>query len=74
MPNKNEKGLIALAAVAGIGVTTFLLIKYRKNLISTLTNAKNHVVHDLIKVPRKIDIHIINNVNDCQKILKIIKE
>lgn len=74
MPNKNEKVLFTLAAAAGIGVTTFLLIKYRKNLISKLTNAKNHVVFDLMKVPRKLDVHVINNVNDCQKILKIIKE
>lgn len=74
MPNKNDKVLISIAAAAGIGVTTFLLLKYRKNLISKLSSAKNHIVHDVIKVPRKLDIHIINDVNDCSKILKIIKE
>lgn len=73
MSNKNEKVLFTLAAAAGIGVTTFLLIKYRKKLISKLTNAKTFA-HDLIKVPRKLDIHIINNDEDCGKILKIIKQ
>lgn len=75
MPNRNEKVLIAVAAAAGFGVGTFLFIRYRKNLISKFLQTREKILHDFVKAPRtSFDLHIINNVEDCGKILKIIKE
>jgi hypothetical protein len=75
MPNRNEKVLITLAAAAGIGVGTFLLIRYRKNLLTKFQKTKDLILHDFVKLPRKkFDLHIINNAEDCGKIMKIIRE
>lgn len=73
MPNRNEKVVITLAAAAGIGVGTFLLIRYRKNIISKFLKTKESILQ--IQNPRvKFDLHIINNLEDCKNILKTIKE
>lgn len=75
MPNRNEKVLITLAAAAGIGVGTFLLIRYRKIFFSKIQKTTNLFLHDIIKLPRtKFSLHIVNNAEDCDMILKMIKE
>lgn len=75
MPNRNEKVLISLAAAAGIGVGTFLLIRYRKNLYTKFLQTKDSILHDVAKLPRtKFDMHIINNTDECTNILKVIRE
>lgn len=75
MPNRNEKVLISLAAAAGIGVGTFLLIKHRKNVCAQFLKTKDSLLHDFAQRPRtKFDLHVINTTEECRKILKIIRE
>jgi lauroyl/myristoyl acyltransferase len=73
--NKGDKVAKVLLAAAGIGVSAFLIVKYHKQIFNKFSRAKNSLLYDFAKIQRsRFDVHIVNDPNDCGKVIKILEE
>lgn len=73
--NKSDKLTKVVLAAAGIGISAFLIIKYHQQILNKFSRAKNTILYDIVKVQRKkFDVHIINDIKDCGKIIKALEE
>ncbi|KAG5683740.1 hypothetical protein PVAND_013005 [Polypedilum vanderplanki] len=73
--HKSDKVAKVLLAAAGIGVSTFLIVRYHKQIFNKFTKAKNLVLYDFAKLQRKsFDVHIVNGANDCARYVKTLED